>query len=256
MLGLGVYQVDRDATSRAVGWALEAGYRHVDTAQMYDNEAQVGGAVRASGLDRERVFITTKLHPDLMSYEFALVSFERSLRQLGVDYVDLFLIHWPGGRDRRGAWKALEELHRDGRAHAIGVSNYTLRHLREMDDYAEVAPMVNQVEFHPFLYQRALLECCAERGMVLVAYSPLGRGRLLNDPTIADVARTLGRSSAQVMLRWSIQHGCAVIPKSVHRDRIVENAAVFDFEIPEDAMNRLDALDNGTRTAWNPEPVA
>ena len=249
-LGLGVYQSRPGReTRRAVVAALEAGYRLIDTAAMYQNEADVGAAIRDSGVPREEVFVTSKLWNDDHGYEQALRAFRETLRRLGTGYVDLYLIHWPSGGELKETWRALEHLQAEGLTRAIGVSNYAVGHLEEMLGYAHVLPAVNQVEFHPFLYQRELLEWVHERGIALEAYRPLARARRMDDPTLTAVARAHDKSAAQVLLRWSLQRGAIVIPKSVHVERIRENLDVFDFVLGGDEMARLDALDEGLRTA-------
>jgi diketogulonate reductase-like aldo/keto reductase len=240
LLGLGVWQAAEGAeTRRAVGWALEAGYRHIDTAQVYGNERSVGEGLRASGVPRGGVFLTTKFRPGGRDPEREL---EGSLRRLGVDQVDLYLVHWPQGGPTR-AWAGMERAARHGLARAIGVSNFDVDDLDAVLAGATIAPAVNQVQFSPFQYRRELLDACRRRGIVLEAYSPLARGRGLGDATIAQIASRLRRTPAQVMLRWAIQRGIPVIPKSVRRERIVANAQVFDFALGDDDMRALDALD-------------
>jgi diketogulonate reductase-like aldo/keto reductase len=253
-LGLGVWQSRAGKETRtAVATALEVGYRLIDTAKLYANERDVGAAVRASGIPREEIFVTTKLWNDDHGYESALRAFEQSRRELGFDYVDLYLIHWPVPGLRHESWKALVKLHEDGVARSIGVSNYTIRHMEEMLPSTSVPPSVNQVEFHPFLYQNQLLEFCRARSIQLEAYSPLARGRRLTHRVVTDIAAKYGRTPAQILIRWSLQHGLVVIPKSVRPDRIRENAAVFDFELKRDDMERLDSLDERSHVAWNPD---
>jgi diketogulonate reductase-like aldo/keto reductase len=253
ILGLGVYQSGAGkATVDAVTWALETGYRHVDTAAMYGNETEVGEAVRASGIPRDELFVTTKLWNNDHGYDRALRAFEQSLGRLGFEYVDLYLIHWPVEGLRRDSWRALESLLRDGRARAIGVSNYTVTHLRELLDQCDTSPAVNQVEFHPFLYQRDLLEFCRSHDIQLEAYSPLTKGHKLGDGRLVSLARRYGRSTAQIMIRWAIQHDVVVIPKSADRGRIQENAAVFDFELSGPDMSYLDGLDEKLHITWDP----
>ena len=254
ILGLGVWQVaPGKETRRAVGFALEIGYRLIDTAKLYGNERDVGAAVRESGIPREEIFVTTKLWNDDHGYEPALRAFERSRQELGLDYVDLYLIHWPVPRLRQESWKAILRLREQGLVRSIGVSNYTIRHLQELLPATPIPPSVNQVEFHPFLYQRELLEFCQSRGIQVEAYSPLARGRRMKDPVTVEMAARYARTPAQVMIRWSIQHGLVVIPKSVRPERIRENATVFDFELTPKDMERLDALDEGSHVAWNPD---
>ena len=247
MLGLGVWQSPAGAvTEQAVEWALEAGYRHIDTATYYRNEASVGAALARSGLPREDLFVTTKWLPVLRGPH---VELQRSLERLALAHVDLYLIHWPvPGRSGRG-WRALERIHEQGLARAVGVSNYGGRRLAALLDRARRPPAVNQVRFSPFHFRRALLELCERRGVVLEAYSPLERGKRLDDPAVVAIARRLGREPAQVMLRWAIQHGVPVIPKSTRRERIVSNARIFDFSLGDDDMRALDDLDRTGGTA-------
>jgi len=241
VLGLGVWQMAAGReTEQAVEWALEAGYRHIDTASMYRNEQSVGAALERSHLPREQVFVTTKLMPGHAS---AARELEKSLQRLALDYVDLYLIHWPLPLVNARLWRELESLQERGRARAIGVSNFGRDRLARLVRGASRAPAVNQVQFSPFHYRRRLLDYCLEQGIVFEAYSPLERGQGLQHPTIAAVAERLGRTPAQVMLRWAIQHRAVVIPKSSHKERIRSNAQVFDFELAGTDMQTLDALD-------------
>jgi diketogulonate reductase-like aldo/keto reductase len=260
VLGLGVFQTEPGPTTRqAVAWALEEGYRMIDTAALYGNEADVGEAVRASRLPREEVFVTTKLWHTEHGHDRALRAFAQSRERLGLEYVDLYLIHWPRAdspEDRIGSWKALEELKAEGLCRAVGVSNYTIRHLEEIAARSALVPAVNQVEFHPFLYDPELLDYCAGHGIRVEAYSPLTRNRRLDDPRIRTVAGEVGRSPAQVLIRWGLQHGVVEIPKSTHRERIRENAKVFDFSLSAAQMGRLDALvDHRRVTQWDPAAI-
>jgi diketogulonate reductase-like aldo/keto reductase len=239
-LGLGVWQVpDGPECENAVRWALELGYRLIDTAQAYGNEASVGRALKASGVPREDVFITTKFFPRLSD---PAAEAERSLRRLGVDYLDLYIVHWPGGGPT-WAWPGMEQAHERGHARAIGVSNFDVDELDECLAIATVRPVVDQVQFGAFSYRRALLDACRERGLAITAYSSLGTGRHLDDQAVRAIAERVGRTPAQVLLRWCLQRGTAVIPKSTHRERIEENGALFDFELGEAEMAELDALD-------------
>ena len=214
-LGLGVYQIpEGKATEQAVGYALECGYRLIDTASLYGNEGGVGKAVRQSKIPREEVFVTTKLWNTDHGYEATLAACEKSLRRLGLPYVDLYLIHWPFPGLRMDSWRAMERLQKEGKCRSIGVSNYMVSHLEEHFAEATVPPSVNQVEFSPFLYQKDLLAYCQKRKVSFEAYSPLTKGHRLGDPTIQSMARQLGRTPAQILLRWGLQHGCIVIPKS------------------------------------------
>ena len=241
VLGLGVWQMDEGAeTENAVEWALEAGYRHVDTAQLYRNERSVGAAIARSGIPREEIFVTTKWLPTVRSPGREL---ERSLERLGMGYVDLYLIHWPVPiRSGRG-WRDLEELAGRGLARAIGVSNYGDDRLAKTVAGARRKPAVNQVHFSPFHYRRALLERCNSLGVVLESYSPLEQGRGVDDATVGAIAERIERTPAQVLLRWGVQKGTVVIPKSSRRERIVENARIFDFELGQDDIRTLDSLD-------------
>jgi diketogulonate reductase-like aldo/keto reductase len=252
-VGLGVYQSAKgEATRSAVTAALELGYRHVDTARIYGNEADVGAAIKGSGVPRAEVFVTTKLWNEDHGYDVALRALDTSLARLGLDYVDLYLIHWPVQGKRRDSWRALERAFADGRARAIGVSNYLVPHLRELVGEAKVVPHVNQIELSPFLQRTDTCALCREHGIAIEAYSPLTRGQRLGDPTVVEIARAVGRTPAQVLLRWGLQHGFIVLPKSVHRERIAENAAVFDFTLDAAAMARLDQLEEGLATGWDP----
>ena len=240
MLGLGVWQVpDGPACVNAVRWALELGYRHIDTAQAYGNEASVGRALRDSGIPRDEVFITTKFYP---AHKDPVAEAEQSLRRLGVDQVDLYIVHWPGGGPL-WAWPGMERARDRGLARSIGVSNYSARELQQVIAAGAMVPAVNQVQFSAVQYRRALLEACLRSGVVLEAYSPLGTGRHLSNKVVAEVAARAGRTPAQVLLRWCVQHGVPVIPKSTHRERISENARIFDFALSDEDLARLDALD-------------
>jgi diketogulonate reductase-like aldo/keto reductase len=239
-LGLGVWQVpDGPECENAVRWALELGYRHIDTAQAYGNEASVGRALRDSGVPREEVFLTTKFYP---GHSDPAAEAERSLRRLGVDQLDLYIIHWPQ-KGPTWAWPGMEEARRRGHARSIGVSNFSVGELEQVSAVASIQPVVDQVQFSPFEYRRALLAACTERQIALEAYSPLGTGRHLSDPTVAGIAERVGRTPAQVLLRWCLQRGTIVIPKSTHRERIAENCAIYDFALSDADMAALDALD-------------
>ena len=256
LLGLGVYQARPGAeTYQAVRTALDAGYRLVDTASFYKNEQDVGRAVRDSGLGRKEVFITTKLWNDDHGYDTAMRAFDASLRRLDLGYIDLYLIHFPVTNLREDSWRALENVLESGRARAVGVSNYTVHHLKELLGQSSVVPAVNQVEFSPFLYQRALLEFCRKSRIQIEAYAPLTAGRRLDDPRVAAIARKHGRTNAQILLRWAVQHGLVVIPKSTHPGRIAENARIFDFELPVEDVRELDSLNDGFRSSWDPTRV-
>src|SRR5215831_11262757 len=228
-LGLGVYTLRGRACLRATAQALSVGYRHVDTAAFYGNEEEVGRAVRESGVARDEVFVVTKLWNSDQGYASAIRACNDSLARLALDYVDLYLIHWPEPGRRLESWRALVELRAQGKCRSIGVSNYTIAHLKELMAHSKVAPAVNQVEFSPFLYQRDLLEFCRSHAIQLEAYCPLTRGRKLRDPVLVSVAQRHGKTPAQILLRWALQHEVAVIPKSEQPARIDENGALFDF---------------------------
>jgi diketogulonate reductase-like aldo/keto reductase len=253
-IGFGVFQVEPgQQTYDSVSIALRTGYRAVDTATIYENEKAVGRAISDSGIPREEIFVTTKVWNSDQGYDSTLKAFQASKKRLGLETVDLYLIHWPG-RDRfRETWKALEKLHGDGEVRAIGVSNFLVHHLEELMEDAEITPVVDQVEFHPFLLQPELLSHCKKNGIVLEAWSPLTRGRFLDNEVIVDIARSHGKSPAQVLIRWDLQHEVITLPRSTREAHIRENADVFDFALTDDEMKRLDALDSGTRIGPNPD---
>ncbi len=252
-LGLGVYQSPPgQVTQRAVEYALKIGYRHIDTARIYNNESDVGTALRKSGIRRDDVFITTKLWNSDQGYETALKACDDSLKRLGLKYLDLYLVHWPVPEIRVESWKALTRLFRDGKSRSIGVSNYTIHHLTELLDSSDIVPTVNQVEFSPFLYQKQLLDYCEKNKIQLEAYSPLTQGEKLNHPRIQQIAKKHGKTPAQVLIRWSLQHNLVTIPKSVREERIKENSQVFDYNLTTDDMQMLDSLDENFRNSWDP----
>jgi methylglyoxal/glyoxal reductase len=254
-LGLGVFRAGQgDETVRAVGWALEAGYRHIDTARVYGNESDVGKALKASGLPRDDVYLTTKLWRQDFGYDAALRACDASLADLGVEAVDLYLLHWPSAATMGDTWKALERLLADGRCRSIGVSNFTNHHLDRLLSTAQVVPAVNQLEVHPFLQPRATLDACLAHDIAVEAWAPLTKGRRLNHPTIISIAEALNRTPAQVLIRWSLEHDFIVIPKSVNEVRIRENADVFSFELTPEQRRQLDGLHEDYRTSpgWDP----
>lgn len=252
-LGLGVYQTPTGGTTeRAVAAAFEAGYRHVDTAMIYGNEVSVGGAVRSSGFPREEIFVTTKLWNADHGYDQAIAACGQSLKRLGLEYLDLYLIHWPVEGLRRESWRALEDLLADGTCRAIGVSNYMRWHLDELLGDCRVPPAVNQIEFSPFLYQKDLLEFCHANAIRIESYSPLTKARRLDEPLLAEIGDRYGKSPAQILIRWALQRDTVVLPKSERPERIRENAEVFDFQLGHEEMNVLDGLDEGYRTSWDP----
>jgi diketogulonate reductase-like aldo/keto reductase len=244
-LGLGVWQVPEGRQCEdAVRWALEAGYRHVDTAQAYGNERSVGRGLRGSGVPREEIFITTKFYPRRKDAE---AEAQRSLERLGVERVDLYIIHWPQGGST-WAWDGMQRARGRGYARSIGVSNFSIAELDELLAVADTPPVVNQVQFSPFEYRRALLRGCERRGVVIEAYSPLGTGRHLGDDRVREIADRLGRTPAQVLVRWCLERDLVVLAKSTHRERIEQNAQVFDFALSDDDMAALDALDTTAGT--------
>ncbi len=254
MLGLGVWNMSQGKeTQNAIKWALECGYRLIDTAKLYGNERDVGLVTKMGDVPREDVFVTTKLWNSDHGYDSAHKAFDESLRKLGLDYVDLYLIHWPVPRHRKDSWRALLKLYDEGKCRAIGVSNYTIGHLEELLETSSVVPAVNQVEFSPFLYQRELLEYCRKKGIQLEAYSPLTKGVRLKDPGLTAIAKRYGRTTPQMLIRWALQHEVVVIPKSSNRERIVENSKVFDFTISPKDMKDMDSLNEDYHVAWNPD---
>ena len=256
-VGLGVYRIAAGKPClRAVTHALSVGYRHIDTAAFYGNEEDIGRAVRESGIPRDQIFVVTKLWNSDQGYASALKACNESLAKLKLGYIDLYLIHWPEPGRRLDSWRALVELRKQGKCRSIGVSNYTIAHLQELMAHSAVVPSVNQVEFSPFLFQRGLLDFCRSHGIQLEAYCPLTRGVKLGHPVIGAVARKHGKTSAQILLRWAVQHQVVVIPKSAQPARIEENAGIFDFTINDQDMAALDALNPGFRTCWDPTAVA
>ena len=256
-LGFGVFQVAPKDTAAAVSRALEAGYRHIDTAEMYGNEAEVGEAIAASGLDRGEVFVTSKLQNDAHEPDAAREAFDGTLKALGVDYVDLFLIHWPlptrYDGDFVSTWKTLEEFYREGRARSIGVSNFQPQHLRRLHGQTDIIPAVNQIEAHPYLTQDDVRAFCAQHQIAVEAWSPLGKGTVLDDPVIGRIAERSGKTPAQVVLRWHIQRGDIVFPKSVTPERIRENIDIFDFELSGADVNDITLLNRNERTGPDPD---
>ena len=253
LFGLGVWQTPAGATTqRAVKAALEAGYRSIDTAKMYGNEADVGIAVRESGLPRDEVFVTTKLWNSDHGYDSALKAFEGSLKRLGLPTMDLYLIHWPVTGARKDTWRAMERILKEGKARAIGVSNYMVPHLEELLANSKVVPGVNQIELSPFLYPKDVIDFCRKNGIAVEAYSPLTKGHRLGDKRLAAVAQKYRRSVPQILIRWGLQHEIIEIPKSAKEEHIQENARVFDFEIRPEDMRSMDALSEGLHVAWDP----
>ena len=254
LLGLGVWDAKSGKeTYDAVIHALGKGYRHIDTAEMYGNEKDVGNAVIDSGIAREEIFITTKLWDSGLGYDHALNAFDASLKKLNLEYIDLYLIHWPEKGSRREIWSALERIKKEGRSLSIGVSNFAPKHLNEILINANFTPAVNQIEMSPFLHQQEISSFCKKENIHLTGYCPLARGTRFNNPLLCRVAEETNKTAAQVMIRWAIQNGNTVIPKSVRPKRIEENADVFDFELREDQIKILDELEEGLR--FCPDPL-
>jgi 2,5-diketo-D-gluconate reductase A len=257
-LGFGVFQIDPEDTAEAVSKALEVGYRHIDTAQMYGNEKEVGEGIRNSGIDRGDIFVTSKLNNGFHEPDDARAAFDTTLSDLGFDYVDLFLIHWPlptrYDGDFVSTWKTLEEFHNDGRARSIGVSNFQIEHLEKLAAEADTVPAINQIEVHPYLANRAVRDYGREHGIATEAWSPIAQGWVLDDSTITQIAEKVGKTPAQVVLRWHIQNGNIVFPKSVTPARIEENFDLFDFELESGDMDEIDGLDRGEDGRTGPHP--
>jgi diketogulonate reductase-like aldo/keto reductase len=260
VVGLGTWKSEPgEATYQAVLDSIEAGYRHIDTARAYGNEESVGSAVRDSGVNREDVFVTTKLRWEDEGFESTIEACEKSLNRLNCDYIDLYLIHWPLREKRNHSWKAFIELRERGLCKSIGVSNFTIEHLAEIEAKFGILPAVNQVEFHPYYYQKELLDYCNSKNIIIEAYSPLAHAKRLDEPKLGAISEELGKTPAQVLIRWSIQRGMVVLPKSVNKSRIIENFSVFDFDISDSVMAKLDELDESFVTCWdphNPPPYA
>jgi len=257
-LGFGVFQIDPAETAAAVTTALEIGYRHIDTAEMYGNEKEVGEAVRGSGLDRAAVFVTSKLNNGFHRPDDARRAFDRTLSDLGFDYVDLFLIHWPlptlYDGDFVSTWKTLEEFQADGRARSIGVSNFQVAHLERLARETATVPAVNQIELHPYFLNEDVRAYGEQHGIATEAWSPIAQGAVLDDPAITAIAEARGRTPAQVVLRWHLQRGSIVFPKSSTPARMRENFQLFDFELAPDEVARIDALDKGEAGRTGPNP--
>jgi diketogulonate reductase-like aldo/keto reductase len=253
-LGLGVFQIGEENVEAAIGHALRMGYRHIDTAKMYGNETGVGNAVRQADLPRADVFVTTKVWNSDQGYDATLRACEASLQRLQFEQVDLYLVHWPVPRLTRDTWRAMERIYREGRARAIGVCNFKVHHLRDLLEHAEIPPMVNQVELHPYLSQAEVRTFCREHGIQVEAWAPLMRGRL-EEPLLRELAERYGKTPAQIVLRWDLQSGVVTIPKSVRPERMRENADIFDFSLSEEDMRRIDDLNADRRTGPDPDHI-
>lgn len=257
VMGLGVFQVENDTTAEIVKNAIELGYRSIDTAAIYGNEAGVGEGIKlalaSTGLNREDLFITSKVWNAGLNYEETVSAYEESLEKLGLDYLDLYLIHWPGKNKFAESWTALEDLYQEGKIRAIGVCNFNISHLQDLLKTARVTPVINQVEFHPRLQQQSLRAFCKEHNIQLEAWAPLMQGGLLEDPTIANIAAKYGKSNSQVILRWDIQSGVITIPKSVRKERMAQNANIFDFSLTDEEMQIINAMNLDIRVGPDPE---
>ncbi|WP_336804358.1 glyoxal/methylglyoxal reductase [Bacillus subtilis] len=254
--GLGVFKVENgNEATESVKAAIKNGYRSIDTAAIYKNEEGVGIGIKESGVAREELFITSKVWNEDQGYETTLAAFEKSLERLQLDYLDLYLIHWPGKDKYKDTWRALEKLYKDGKIRAIGVSNFQVHHLEELLKDAEIKAMVNQVEFHPRLTQKELRDYCKAQGIQLEAWSPLMQGQLLDNEVLTQIAEKHNKSVAQVILRWDLQHEVVTIPKSIKEHRIIENADIFDFELSQEDMDKIDALNKDERVGPNPDEL-
>ena len=251
--GLGVYlSKDGDEVSNAVKTALNHGYRHVDTASIYKNEVGVGLGIKKSNVDRKEVFVVSKVWNADQGYDSTLHAFDASLERLGLDYLDLYLIHWPKGERSKETWKAMERIYAENRVRAIGVSNFMQHHLQDLLTVAEIVPMVNQMEFHPYLVQQDLVDFCTNKGIQYEAWSPMMQGNIFDVPAVKQMAKKYGKTEAQIVLRWDLQKGVITIPKSSKPERIVSNADLFDFELNTEDVQQLDNLDRGKR--FGPDP--
>ena len=252
--GLGVYKTaDGEEVINAIKYAVNAGYRAVDTAALYFNEDGVGEGIKQCGLPREEIFVTTKVWNSDQGYESTLAAFEKSRKKLDVDYIDLYLIHWPVKEKYKETWRAMEELYRSGKVRAIGVSNFHKHHLEDLMTTAEIKPMVNQIELHPMLSQVELRDYCQSQNIAVTAWSPLAKGRLMEEPVLVEIAKKHNKTVAQVILRWHIQNDVIVIPKSTHEHRIVENADIFNFVLNREDMQAINALNKNERLGQNPD---
>ena len=253
-IGVGTWELSKGEARASVAAALKTGYRLLDTAKIYGNEESVGQAIRESDIAREDIFVTTKLWNDDQGYDSAFTALEASLARLNMQYVDLYLIHWPATKRRHDTWRAFQEIQQSGKAKAVGVSNFTVDHLRQLLEQSELVPAVNQVEFHPFIYaqQKEVLDYCKQKGIVVEAYSPIARVSSEPTPYAKDIAAKHGKSEQQVFLRWCIQHGTVPLPRSRSPEHIQSNFEVFDFELSADDMDQLNSISDGERVTWDP----
>jgi diketogulonate reductase-like aldo/keto reductase len=254
MLGLGTWQIESEKEAiNSVKYALEIGYRHIDTAAAYNNEEFVGRGISESGINRNEIFLTTKLWNSEQGYDLSMKAFEKSIKKLKVDYLDLYLIHWPKGEKSKDAWRAMERLYNEKLIRAIGVSNFMQHHLEDLMQNAEIIPMVNQMEFHPYLVQPQLLEFCKSKKIQYESWSPLMRGQIFEIPELKEISVRYNRTASQIVLRWDIQMGVVTIPKSVNPKRIKENSEIFDFELTNKDMSIITSLDKNKRTGPDPD---
>jgi diketogulonate reductase-like aldo/keto reductase len=255
-IGLGTWLIKKEKDCiEAVNYALDIGYRHFDTAQIYENEQFIGKALKNAKVPRKDIFLTTKIWGDNFWWDDLIPSFDESLEKLQTDHVDLLLLHFPQTETRGPAWRRMEELYNSGRAKAVGVSNYNIRHLKELFSQSDLKPAVNQVEIHVYLQQPELIEFCKKHGIVVEAYSPLAHGYGLDNPVLAEIANKHGKSNAQIMIRWCIEQGLVVLPKSSHPKRIKDNIDVFDFKLDKDDLAKIKELDKNFRTCWDPTNI-
>lgn len=252
LLGLGVYKMHGHEAEEAVTTALEIGYRLVDTAASYGNEKEIGNAIRSSTIPRDEIFVTTKVNNPDQGYDNTLIAFDESMKKLDIEYIDLYLVHWPIKGKRKETWQALEKLYNNNQVKAIGVANYLVPFLKELETYSTITPVVNQVEFSPYLFLKDLMDYCKEQNIQLQSYSPLTRGKKFRDPALVNIADKHDKTPAQILLKWNLQHGVSTIPKSSNHKRLQENFDVFDFTLDEEDMNVLDNLNENFRIVDDP----
>lgn len=255
LIGFGTYKMHGAELEKAIEVGLEAGYRHFDTAALYGNEEEIGNVLKNTGVKREDIFITTKVWNDDQGYDNTMAAIDVSLEKLQTDFVDLYLVHWPIPEKRAATWDAMIQLYDDRKARSIGVSNYTSKHIDELMKKSSITPVVNQIEITPFLYQQELAEKCESYDIKIQAHSPLVRGSQMNNPVLVEVANKFGKSTAQVLIRWSLEKGFVVLPKSSNPERIKENIDVFDFELTAEDMSKIDSLNNNMRISWDPSEL-